>query len=498
MGSRRNNLIVLALVVVLLGVAAYFIFIDEPVTSSTQLGLDLQGGVSAQLEGSQTGGGKVTREEMVQAADLIRQRIDRLGVAEPDVRVQSENQIVVQIPGVKNPDEVIRIIGSTAQLGFYQVLAGDPSLTEPPQIVPADEVDNIKEDIRENLKDDDAYKEGKTKVLFSETPARQGDGIEVYGYIVNENPDLTGDSLKQNGANVEFDQTTGKRVVSLELTAEGGRQMGELTQRMVNESLTSGEPAQLAIALDQDIQSAPTVEDTLGANISISNDGLPDGLPEDEAKQLETVLNTGALPVNMQVISQTTVGPTLGLSSLKSGLLASLVGFGLVLLLLFVIYRALGVVADLALLIYAFLLWGLIVIIPITVTLPGIAGIVLSIGVAADANVVIFERIKEEIRRGKTPRSAIQAGYDKGFRAILDGNVTTLITAFILFALSSGSVRGFAVLLSIGVVLSMFTAIVITRALLGLLSDRGIHLSPALMGVSKSTISATQQQAKVR
>jgi len=137
------------------------------------------------------------------------------------------------------------------------------------------------------------------------------------------------------------------------------------------------------------------------------------------------------------------------------------------------------------------------VIIPITVTLPGIAGIVLSIGVAADANVVIFERIKEEVRRGKTPRSAIQAGYDKGYRAILDGNITTLITAFILFALSSGSVRGFAVLLAIGVVLSMFTAIVITRALLGLLSDRGVHLSPALMGVSKGSI-ATTQQAKAR
>src|SRR5215210_411175 len=447
MGNRRNNLIVLALVVVLLGVAAYFIFIDEPVTRSTQLGLDLQGGVSAQLEGSQTGGGKVTRDEMVQAADLIRQRIDRLGVAEPDVRVQSENQIVVQIPGVKNPDEVIRIIGSTAQLGFYQVLASDPSLTEPPQTVAENEVDETERDIRENLQENDAYEEGKTKILFSETPSMKGDGIDVNGYIVHQDPDLTGNALKQNGANVEFDQNTGKRIVSLELTAEGGRKMGELTQRMVNESLTSGEPAQLAIALDEDIQSAPTVEDTLGQSISISNDGLPEGLPEDEAKQLETVLNTGALPVNMQVISETTVGPTLGLSSLKSGLLASLMGFGLVLLLLLVIYRAL----------------------------------------------VIVERIKEEIRRGKTPRSAIQAGYDKGFRAILDGNVTTLITAFILFALSSGSVRGFAVLLAIGVVLSMFTAIVITRALLGLLSDRGVHLSPALMGVSKTSIAATQQ-----
>jgi preprotein translocase subunit SecD len=497
MGSRRNNLIVLALVVVLLGVAAYFIFIDQPVTESTQLGLDLQGGVSAQLEGSQTGGGKVTRQEMEQSAELIRQRIDRLGVTEPDVRVQSENQIVVQIPGVKNPEEVIRIIGSTAQLGFYEVLASEPSLTESPQVVAADEVSATRNDITETLEGDDAYEKGKTKILFSETPSLQGDGIEVIGYIVNQEPDMTGDALKQNGANVEFDQTTGKRIVSLELTAEGGRQMGELTQSMVNDSLASGEPARLAIALDEDIQSAPTVQEPLGQNISISNDGLPGGLPEDEARQLETVLNTGALPVNMQVISQTTVGPTLGLRSLESGLLASLVGFGLVLLLLLVIYRALGIVADIALLIYAFLLWGLIVIIPITVTLPGIAGIVLSIGVAADANVVIFERIKEEVRRGKTPRSAIQAGYDKGFRAILDGNVTTLITAFILFALSSGSVRGFAVLLAIGVVLSMFTAIVITRALLGLLSDRGIHLSPALMGVSKASISAAQQ-ARVR
>ena len=493
MGSRRNNLIVLALVVVLLGVAAYFIFINEPVTKSTQLGLDLQGGVSAQLQGSQPGGGKVTREEIQQAADLIRQRIDRLGVAEPDVRVQSEDQIVVQIPGVKNPEEVIRIIGSTAQLGFYQVLAADYQPN-----TPDDEIATTKKDITQTLKEDDAYKEGKTKILFEESPPINGkSGTDVNGYIVHKNPDMTGDSLKQNGANVEFDQTSGKRIVSLELTPEGGRQMAELTQNMLADAAASGEPALLGIALDQDMQSAPQVQEPLGQNISISNDGLPEGLPEDEAKQLETVLNTGALPVTMKVISETTVGPTLGFSSLQSGLLASLVGFALVLLLLLVIYRALGVVADLALLIYAFLLWGLVVIIPITVTLPGIAGIVLSIGVAADANVVIFERIKEEVRRGKTPRSAIQAGYDKGFRAILDGNITTLITAFILFALSSGSVRGFAVLLALGVVLSMFTAIVITRALLGLLGDRGIHLSPALMGVSKASITATQQ-AKAR
>jgi protein-export membrane protein SecD len=141
-----------------------------------------------------------------------------------------------------------------------------------------------------------------------------------------------------------------------------------------------------------------------------------------------------------------------------------------------------------ALLIYAFLLWGLIVAIPITMTLPGIAGIVLSIGVAADANVVIFERIKEEIRRGKSTRTAISLGYSKGFKAILDGNLTTLITAFILFALSSGSVRGFAILLALGVLLSMFTAVVVTRALLGVISDRGMKLSAPMVGVSRESI----------
>jgi preprotein translocase subunit SecD len=192
--------------------------------------------------------------------------------------------------------------------------------------------------------------------------------------------------------------------------------------------------------------------------------------------------------VNMRVLSVTSIGPTLGADSLRSGLIAALVGFGLVLLFLVAVYRALGVVADVALLIFAVLLWGLIVAIPVTMTLPGIAGIVLSVGVAADANIVIFERIKEEIRRGKTPRTAIQTGYQKGFHAILDGNITTLITAFILFALTSGSVRGFAVLLCIGVILSMFTAIVVTRALLGVISGRGIHLSPGMIGVSKQEI----------
>jgi protein-export membrane protein SecD len=483
MGNTRNNLIILGIVVVLLGVAAYLIFLRQPVTESTQLGLDLQGGVSAQLRGSQTGGGNVSREEMEQASDLIRQRIDRLGVAEPDVRVQGTDQIVVQIPGVENPDEIIDIIGRTAQLGFYQVLAVDGSPNTPPE-----EIESVEKELEEDLKGDQDFEPGETKVLFEESPPFQGGGTDVFGYVVREQPDLTGEALQQNGANVSFDQNN-ERVVSLQLTNEGGNQMADLTQEILNEASVSGEAPQMAIALDQDIQSAPEVNGVLQDRIQISG-GVPGGLPEDEARQLETVLNTGALPVNMEIISRTTVGPTLGLSSLRSGLLAALIGFALVLALLVIIYRALGAVAALALLVYAFLMWGIVVAVPVTMTLPGIAGIVLSIGVAADANVVIFERIKEEVRRGRTSRAAIQAGYDRGFRAILDGNITTLITAFILFALSTGSVRGFAVLLVIGVLLSVFTAVLVTRALLGLLSARGVQLSPGMMGVSKRGMSA--------
>ena len=308
---------------------------------------------------------------------------------------------------------------------------------------------------------------------------------------------MTGEGL--DSATQSRDQA-GRLQVEMNLTRQGAQEFGDLTQKIVEEALTSGQPGagQLAVVLDEDVVSAPVVEEPIpGGQVVINNTGSPQGLPQEEAEELEIVLQTGALPVNMEVLSVTSIGPTLGTDSLKSGLLAALVGFGLVLLFLLFIYRALGMVADLALVIYAFLLWGLIVAIPITVTLPGIAGIVLSVGVAADANVVIFERIKEEIRRGKTPRSAVAIGYQKGFRAILDGNVTTLITAFIIFALSSGSVRGFAVLLSVGVTLSMFTAVVVPRALLGLLSGRGIQLSPAMMGVSKKSVDA-QQPARVR
>ena len=476
-------MIILGLVVVLIGVAAYLIFVRQPVAEATQLGLDLEGGVSANLQGYKTNGEEVTREEMDVAAGVIRQRVDSLGVTEPEIQIQGDDQVVVNIPGITDADRAVDVIGRTAQLGFYEVLAAAGG-----QPVPEDGIEDAKESLQGELEGDPAFEEGETEILFEESPAPDGSGTIVQGYVVPAEPELTGEALDSA---VQSTDQTGRRQVQMELTGEGGEGFGDLSQQIVDNALANGTPGggRLAVVLDEDVVSAPVVDEPIyGGQVVIQNQGSPGGLPQEEAEELEVVLQTGALPVNMEVLSVSSIGPTLGADSLRSGLLAALVGFGLVLVFLVIIYRVLGLIAGLALIIYAFLLWGLIVAIPITMTLPGIAGIVLSIGVAADANVVIFERIKEEVRRGKTPRTSVGIGYQKGFKAILDGNLATLITAFILFALASGSVRGFAVLLIVGVILSMFTAVAVTRALLGVISGRGFHLSAAMMGVSKKSL----------
>lgn len=482
MPSRRNSLLILGLVALLLAAAVYLIFVRQPVGQATQLGLDLRGGVSVQLEGYRTDGSEVQRDEMERAVEVIRERVDSLGVTEPEIQIQGQDQVSVSIPGITDTERAVEVIGRTAQLGLYEVLAYEQQSN-----VPDGETGQVEDDLRESLQEDSEFEEGETKILFENSPAIQGEGTDVSGYIVSEEPQMTGGAL--DSASVGLDEQ-GNRMVQMDLTGEGGRQFAELSQEISQSTLGAGEPGRLAIVLDEDVESAPVVEQAIpGGTVSISNESLPGGLPQEEAEELQVVLQTGALPVNMEVLSVTTIGATLGAASLAGGLIAAAAGFALVLGFLMVIYRALGVVASLALVIYAFLLWGIIVAVPITITLPGIAGVVLALGVAADANIVIFERVKEEVRRGRTPRSAIALGYQKGFRAILDGNLTTIIVAMILFGLSSGSVRGFAVLLSVGVLLSMFTAVVVTRALLGLISSRGgLNLTPRMLGVSPDSI----------
>src|SRR3712207_690703 len=224
MGSRRNNLIILGLVVVLLGAAVYLIFIRQPWTQSTQLGLDLEGGVSVQLEGYQTDGSRVTRQEMEQAVEVIRQRVDSLGVTEPEIQIQGQDQVVVNIPGITDSDRAVEVIGRTAQLGFYDVLAVAGG-----EVVAGDEVDETKAELREDLEADEAYKKGKTKVLFEETPNPEGDGTIVAGYVVNEQPNMTGGAL--DSANLNRDQA-GKLEVQMQLTREGARQFAELSGRI--------------------------------------------------------------------------------------------------------------------------------------------------------------------------------------------------------------------------------------------------------------------------
>lgn len=493
MSNRRNSLLILGFVAVCIAVAVYVIFVRQPVGEATQLGLDLEGGVSVQLEGFRTDGTEVERDEMERAVEVIRDRVDSLGVTEPEIQIQGQDQVIVNIPGITDSDRAVEVVGRTAQLGFFEVLdaEGQPA-------VPEEEVDEVQEDLRADLEESSEYEEGSNQILFSESPAREGDGVDVEGLVLPGEPQITGGAL--DDASLNRDEQ-GNLEVLMEFTNEGGQEFGDLSQEISENALAAGQPGagRLAIVLDRDVESAPTVEQRIdGGTVVINNPGLPGGLPQEEARELEIVLQTGALPVNMEVLSVQTIGPTLGAASLTAGLTAAAVGFTLVLGFLLTIYRVLGVVANLALLIYALLLWGLVVGIPITITLPGIAGVVLSVGVAADANIVIFERIREELRRGRTPRSAIQLGYQKGFRAILDGNVTTLITALILFALSTGSVRGFAVLLSVGVVLSMFTAVLVTRALLGILASRGfMDLTPAMMGVREESISKLDPSEEV-
>jgi protein-export membrane protein SecD len=498
MPSRRNSLLILGLVAILLAAAVYAIFIRQDVSKATQLGLDLRGGVSVQLEGFRTDGTEVQRDEMERAVEVIRERVDSLGVTEPEIQIQGQDQVSVSIPGVTDTERAVDLIGRTAQLGLYEVLAYEEELN-----VSEGEIEAAREDIRGSLRDDSEFEEGQTKIVFEESPAVQGEGTYVGGYIVSEEPQISGSAL--DSASVGLDQS-GNRIVQMDFTREGGNQFTDLSQEISQSTLGTGEPGRLAIVLDDQVESAPVVEQAIpGGQVSISNDSLPGGLPQDEAEELQVVLQTGALPINMEVLSVTTIGATLGAASLAGGLIAAVAGFALVLGFLMVIYRALGVIASLALVIYAVLLWGIIVAVPITITLPGIAGVVLALGVAADANIVIFERVKEEVRRGKTPRSAIALGYQKGFRAILDGNLTTIIVAMILFGLSTGSVRGFALLLSIGVVLSIFTAVVVTRAFLGLVSSRGgLNLTPRMLGVSPDSVhpsgrgSESGEKARVR
>ena len=388
--------------IISLAIIGGFCVYISPLSNSIKQGLDLQGGTHVVLQAVDTPELKVDDDAVNRSVKIIERRVNELGLTEPVIQRQGKDRIIVELPGVKDPDKAIAMLGRTALLEFKDV-------------------------------------SGKTV--------------------------LTGKDLKDAKAQISQGNQS---VVGLEFSDEGGKKFADLTARNI------GKP--IAIVLDGEVLTNPVVQEAItGGRAQISGSRTME-----EAEHLAILLRSGSLPVKIEVMENRTVGPTLGQDSKEKSIKAFGIGVIGVFVFMILFYRLSGIVACIALLLYVMMLLLVMRYLNATLTLPGIAGIILSIGMAVDANVLIFERFKEEIRNGKTLRSAMDAGFNRAFVTIFDSNVTTLMAAVILFYLGTGPIKGFAVTLAIGVILSMFSAITVTKFLLRFL----ISSNPAFFGVS--------------
>ena len=384
----------------------------------THLGLDLKGGSHLVFEADTS---KIKKEDLEDALnsarDIIEKRVNFFGVSEPQIQTlksQGKYRISVDLPGITDVSSAIKLIGQTAQLSF-----------------------------KEEMPAKDQKEATQTPIFLRLT----------------KDTELTGKHIKK--AQITFDNQTGKPQVALIFTDEGGKLFAKITERNV------GKP--VAIYLDQFLLSAPVVQQKIeGGNAVITGD-----FTVDEAKKLAIAINSGALPLPIKLVEQKNIGPTLGASEVRKSLYAGVVGLFLVILFMVLYYRKLGIIASLALLIYGALSLAIFRAIPVVLTLPGLAGFILSIGTAVDSNILIFERMKEELRKGKSFEIAFRLGFGRAIDAIKDANITTLTVAFILFNPLNweflpqfGVVRGFALTLGIGVATSLFTGLVITKRLI--------------------------------
>lgn len=396
MDSKTKSLIKIVAIVIVAAVLVYATLYGFqiagykviPIKNAIKLGLDLRGGVSVLLEARPKPGEKITDEKMTGAENVIRGRVDQLGVAEPVIVRQGDTRILVELPGVKDSQRALEIIGKTASLQFISpdndiILTGD------------------------NIRDAKA----------------------VYG--------------EQN-----------QPMVSLKLDPDGANKFAKATEQYL------GQP--ISIMLDEQVISAPTVRDVISTGEAV----ITNMQNIESAAELAALIRAGALPVDLQQRQVMTVGPTLGADSLNKSLKAGFIGVILVLLYMLFYYRLPGLVADFSLLVYIILVLTIFSAIGATLTLPGIAGFILSIGMAVDANVLIFERLKEELKNGKTLRAAVDAGFHRALKTIIDSNITTIIAAVVLLYFGTGPIKGFAVTLIIGIAVSMFTAINVTRVIL--------------------------------
>ena len=359
--------------------------------------------------------------------ETIRNRIDQFGVTEPEIIPEGDNRIMVQLPGIKDPERAKNLIGKTALLEFKLV----------------DDEHSVDEALRGNVP------EGSV-IAYGAREDRHGGRGQV-PYLLKNKTLLTGASLET--AKVQISDRYGEPHVAIKFNSQGAMDFDRITNENVRK--------RLAIVLDGVVHSAPVIQE----RISGGQAQITGNFTQDEARDLAIVLRAGALPAPVNTLEETTVGPSLGSDSIRQGIIAALIGFALVVIFMAFYYRLSGLVADSVLILNIIVLLGILAAFKATLTLPGIAGIVLVIGMAVDANVLIFERVREELRIGKTPSAAIDAGYGKAFITILDANITTLIAALFLFAFGTGPIKGFALTLSIGIVVSMFTAIFVTRAI---------------------------------
>jgi len=445
---NRGNLIRLALITILFGLALSEVLIrDAPSigdsspgnnTVGMRLGLDLSGGTHLVYKADLSQIGNETAADAVKGAmDIIELRVNAYGVSEPVIQKQGTDRISVQLPGVRDIDAAVSLIGQTAELDFRELT--DESWQEVQRLTAQGNFTG--------------YEYLTEQGILEWIPAT---AISSKGEAVH----LTGGHLKRN-TRVEFSQITSEPEVHFELTSEGAGLFAQITSRLI------GRP--LGIFLDDAWISSPIVRSEIsGGSGVIENIGSLD-----EARRLSTLLNAGALPVSLEgPIIREDIDPTLGADSIRKSLIAGVVGLALVLAFMMLYYRLPGVLASGALLIYGVLVLAAFKLIPVTLTLAGIAAFILSIGMAVDANVLIFERLKEELRAGRTLGGAIEAGFNRAWAAIRDSNISTLITCLILWlmgrALAEPRVMGFALTLAIGVTLSMFTAIFVTRTFLRL------------------------------
>ncbi len=386
-----------------------------------------------------------------QALETIRNRIDQFGVAEPTIVRQGENEIVVQLPGVKDPKRAVDIIGRTAQLEFKLVDDEAKVAAELPQYVSPGGEENLLKQFAEKIPKGD-------EILFEKKFNRETGAVRKMPLLLKKQAVLTGDLLSE--ARVNIDPRFNEPYVSISFNAAGAKIFEEVTGANVKK--------RLAIILDNTVYSAPVIQE----RISGGNAQITGSFTTDEAKDLSIVLRSGALPAPLKMLQNVTVGPSLGRDSIQAGKLAGIIGTIMVVAFMIFYYRISGLIADLALLFNIILLLGAMASLNATLTLPGIAGIILAIGMAVDSNVLMFERMRDELRAGKTPRAAVDSGYHKAFWTIFDSHVTTLITAAVLFQFGTGPIKGFAVTLSLGVAINLFTALVGTKTVFDVINSR--------------------------